>query len=336
MHETELCLFGTLHGRLFVVGSTVSPSVSSSVWTASLTSPTMFRNAISSPEAGATTLPLMQNQNKMCLDPSSLVRSMSLLDSKLQEQVGSMDIVNPLRAMFAEHCHAPDSNTVFTPSSYPGLSCTPRGEFLFVVGEHGIDQKEWKLKGRARPTCGSGSMVEGRNNKSLDELVTAPEAQAANLVPEEVLALRLCSGPQRHIYDAILGQLSTSQLVTSRNTYPTTIALVVSGIKKLSAVARAPEGGAVWRSLASGVGLPDSFFERDEQGFAWGMVTGFMATSRDKSVALKYSSGEGKGAGRTVFQIVLGKMSLGANIAWYASHPPHLTRFVVVFLVWSA
>ena len=81
------------------------------------------------------------------------------------------------------------------------------------MGEDGINQEEWKLKGGARPTCGSGSMVEGRNNKSLDELLTAPEAQAANLVPEEVLALRLGSGPQRHIYAPSLvncGRLSYS------------------------------------------------------------------------------------------------------------------------------
>jgi hypothetical protein len=282
----------------------------------------------------ATSVLLTQNQNKMCLDPSRLVRSMLLLDSKLQEQVGSMDIVNPLRAMFAEHCRAPDSNTVYTHPSYPGLSCTPKCEFLFVVGEDGIDQDEWKLKGGARPTCGSGSMVEGRNDKPLDELMTAPEVKAANLLPEEVLALRLGSGPQRHVYNAILGQLSTSELLTSRNTYPTTIALIVSGIKKLSSVAKAPEGGAVWRSLASGVILPDAFFERDEQGFAWGMDTGFMATSRDKTVALKCSSGEGEG--RTVFKILLGKMSLGANIAWYASPPTQFTRFSFVVLVCSA
>ncbi len=264
------------------------------------------------------------------------MRSVSLLDSKLQEQVGSMDVVNPLRAIYAEHCHAPDSNTVFTPSSYPGLSCTPKGEFLFVVGEDGIDQKEWKLKGGARPTCGSDSMVEGRNNKSLDELVTSPEAQAANLVPEEVLALRLCSGPLRHIYDAILAQ--PSALLKCRNTYPTTIALLVSGIKKLSSVAKAPEGGAVWRSLASGARLPAAFFERDVQGFAWGMVTGFMATSRDETVALKYSLGEGEGEGEgpTVFKILLSKMSLGANISWYASPPPHFTCFSFVLLVCSA
>jgi hypothetical protein len=133
-------------------------------------------------------------------------------------------------------------------------------------------------------------MVEGRNNKPLDELLTAPETQTANLVPEEVLALRLCSCPLCDIYDAILGQLSTSELLTSGNTYPTTITLIVSGIKKFSSVAKAPEGGDVWHSLASGVRLTDQFFEPDEQGFAWGIDTGFMATSRDETVSLKCSS----------------------------------------------
>jgi hypothetical protein len=268
----------------------------------------------------------VQNHTKMCLNPSSLVRITSLLDSKLQEQVGSMDMV-PLRAIFAEHCLAPDSNTMYTPPSHPGLLCTPNGEFLFVVGKDGIDQKKWELKTGARPTCGFGSMVEDRNSKSLDELLAAPETKAAKLLPEEVLALRLCSGPQHYKYNVILGQLSTSEQVSSRNSYPTTIALIISGIKKLSSVAKAPEGGAVWRGLASGVILPDAFFERDEQGFAWGMDPGFMATSRDEAVALKCSSGEGEGARRTVFKIVLGKMSLGANIAWYAWPPPQFTRF---------
>ena len=306
--------------------SSVSPSVSSRVWNAHLTSATMSGNAISSPETNAaTSLRLTQNQNLMCLDPSSLVRSVSLLDSKLQEQVGSMDVVNPLRAMYAEHCHAPDSDNVYTPSSYPGLSCTPKGEFLFVVGEDGIDQKEWKLKGGACPVCGPGSMVEGRNSKSLDELLTAPEVKAAKLLPEEVMALRLCSGPQHCKYNEILAHLSTSEHDTSLNSYPTTIALIVSGIKKLSSVAKRPKGDAVYRSLAAGVVLSAAFFERDQQGFAWAMDPCFMATSRDETVARKCRSGEGEGL--TVFKIVLGKMSLGADIAWYALPPPPCTRF---------
>ena len=274
----------------------------------------------------STAISVAKNHAKMTLDPRSLVRErvlagMSLLDRKLQEQVGSMDMV-PLRAMFAEHCLAPDSNTVYNPPSLPSLACTPKGEFLFVVGEDGIDQEEWKLKGGARPTCVSGSMVEGRNDKSLEELMTAPEVKAANLLPEEVLALRLCSGPQRCKYNEILAHLSPSERGTSLNSYPTTIGLIVSGIKKLSSVAKRPKGDAVYRCLAAGVALPDAFFERDQQGFAWAMDPCFMATSRDETVARK--SGEGEGL--TVFKILLGKMSLGADIAWYASPLPQCTR----------
>jgi hypothetical protein len=116
--------------------------------------------------------------------------------------------------------------------------------------------------------------------------------------------------------------LSTSDLLTSGNTYPTTIALIVSDIKKLSSVAKVPQDGVVWRNLASGVRLPDQFFEPDEQVFAWGMDTAFMTTSRDETVALKCNSGEGEGEGRTVFKILLVKMSLGANIACHSFTPP--------------
>ena len=59
-----------------------------------------------------------------------------------------------------------------------------------------------------------------QEQRSLDDLVMTPETQTVtNLVTEEVLALRLWSGPQRHIYDAILGQLSTSELRTSREKF---------------------------------------------------------------------------------------------------------------------
>jgi hypothetical protein len=77
--------------------------------------------------------------------------------------------------------------------------------------------------------------------------------------------------------------------------------------------------------LAAGVVLPDAFFEPDQQGFAWAMDPCFMATSRDEMVARKCRSGENEGL--TVFKILTGKMSLGADIAWYASPPPQCTRF---------
>ncbi len=67
--------------------------------------------------------------------------------------------------------------------------------------------------------------------------MTPEDQTVANLVPEEVLDLRLCSGPQRHIYDAILGQLSTSELLTSREKFASvmvlsSVCLFATGLKK--------------------------------------------------------------------------------------------------------
>jgi hypothetical protein len=253
-----------------------------------------------------------QKHAKLCMDPNSLVRKgvfggTALFDSRLQEQVGFMDIA-PLRAMFAEHCLAPGSSTAFTPPNL-GLVCTPKGEFAFVVGEDGIDQKEWKLKPGASPTLGPDSMVEGRNTRTIDELLAAPEAKG--LLPEEIIALRLCSGPMHYVYNDVLRDLDSGH--GTRNTFPTTIALAISGIRKLGAVNKAPDDGAVFRGL-SGLALPREFFELDEQGFAGGVEPSFMATTHDETVARKYSSGAGEYP--TIFKLLLGKMSLGADISW--------------------
>ena len=64
------------------------------------------------------------------------------------------------------------------------------------------------------------------------------------------------------------------------NRYPTTLACIVSGILKLCRVAEMPEGAEVFRGL-SGLVLPPSFFEKDEQGFAGGVDPGFMPTTTD-------------------------------------------------------
>ena len=73
------------------------------------------------------------------------------------------------------------------------------------------------------------------------------------------------------IYNKILrAVVSDEKMDPSANRYPTTLALIVSGIRKLAAIAEMPAGRAVYRGLA-GLALPLEFFERDEQGFAGGV-----------------------------------------------------------------
>jgi hypothetical protein len=63
------------------------------------------------------------------------------------------------------------------------------------------------------------------------------------------------------------------------------------------------------------VALDSEFYVLDFQGFAGGVESSFMHASRDINVAREYS-GAGKGCAGTIFKLVLGKMSLGADISW--------------------
>jgi len=229
-----------------------------------------------------------QRHAKLCMDPNGLVRKgrfgdMGLFDNMLEEQVGFAD-VNPLRGLYAEHCISTDSHTAFSPPNNPGLVCTPEGEFFFVVGKDGVNKAEWELKPGVQSTCGGGSMVAGRNAKSVAELLESPKAKRARLRDAEIIALRLYSGPMYAVYNPILrpGEDAAGSAST-KNLYPTTIQLIVSGICKLCRVAEAPDDLCVYRGL-SGMALPAEFFETDQQGFAGGVEASFMSTTLDEQV----------------------------------------------------
>ena len=70
--------------------------------------------------------------------------------------------------------------------------------------------------------------------------------------------------------EGLRGAVSDEKANPSANRYPTTLSLIVSGIRKLAAIAEMPAGRAAYRGL-SGLALPPKFFERDEQGFAGGV-----------------------------------------------------------------
>ena len=79
------------------------------------------------------------------------------------------------------------------------------------------------------------------------------------------------TGPMYAIYNKVLRDVvSDKEADRSANCYPTTLALIVSGIRKLAAIAEMPAGRAAYRGL-SGLALPVEFFKSDEQGFAGGV-----------------------------------------------------------------
>ena len=140
-----------------------------------------------------------QRHAKLCLDVSGLIRKgkfggIALFDSTLEEQVGCMD-APALRGMYAEHVmDAASSAAPFSPPNNPSLTCTPEGEFWYVVGKDGIDITKWEIKPGALPAEYDGCMVEGRNATPLSELLEADEAKRAKLRDTELIALRLYSG----------------------------------------------------------------------------------------------------------------------------------------------
>jgi hypothetical protein len=111
-----------------------------------------------------------------------------------------------------------------------------------------------------------------------------------------------------HVYNNILRNLGidSGEVSATANRYPTTIQLIVSGIRKLSTIAKMPEGGAVFRGL-SGLALPPEFFELDEQGCAGGVEASFMSTTLSEEVARKYS-GVNEGREATIFCLQLAKI----------------------------
>jgi hypothetical protein len=115
-----------------------------------------------------------------------------------------------------------------------------------------------------------------------------------------------------YVYNNILRDIESGEDSATANRYPTTIQLIVSGIRKLSTIAKMPEGGAVFRGL-SGLALPPEFFELDEQGCAGGVEASFMSTTQSEEVARKHS-GVNEGLEATIFRLELAKILKSQNI----------------------
>ena len=117
----------------------------------------------------------------------------------------------------------------------------------------------------------------------------------AGLTFEEVVALRLYSGPAFQHYNQHLRDLGEAtkgggapQMRTKKEQhYTTTIHAIASALKKVARVTPIPQGGKVYRGM-SGVRLPAAFEKPDQCGCRGGVDLAFMSTSTSKEEALKY------------------------------------------------
>ena len=110
---------------------------------------------------------------------------------------------------------------------------------------------------------------------------------------------------------ALRGTLSSN---SGDTIYSTTIHLICSGLKQLSRVTLPPPGLLVYRGNG-GMALPQDFLEPDERGSAGGVEIALMSTSPDRAVALGYAGVEKGKDLPTLFEIEIGKTSIGADIS---------------------
>ena len=107
-----------------------------------------------------------------------------------------------LRALYMEHCEEPEALEQFE-SSY-GFSTCAKEEFECVVGEEGVDTKTWTLVKDAVPKVASKTGVGVRDARTLSEVLKSAEVEKAKLGAEEVVALRLLTGPMHEVYNFTL------------------------------------------------------------------------------------------------------------------------------------
>ena len=189
------------HEKQQVPNTTASENLpaAQSVQVSTAVAPSAAENLPAPAESAAPENEVAQRHAKLCMDASGLIRKgkfrgIAVFDSTLEEQVGYMDAL-ALRGMYAEHVmDAASSAAPFSPPNNPSLTCTPEGEFWYVVGKDGIDITKWEIKPGALPAEYDGCMVVGRNATPLSELLKADEAERAKLRDTELIALRLYSG----------------------------------------------------------------------------------------------------------------------------------------------
>ena len=205
--------------------------------------------------------------------------------------------------MEMEHCFAADSLDTFVTSNYGGTQTNPRLEWEFVVCP--VPDKEYP------------GII--RQADPLEKFLDDPTAALAGLAREEVIAIRLFTGPMFMKYNAKLRQFPAAGVeALKKNGYVTTIHAVVSAIIKLSRTWKIPYDRKVYRGLG-GMLLPQEFWKEDPFGCRGGVEFGIMSTTTTREVAIQYSGVE---KGRpTIFEIEVGQVDRGAPLRWVSQYP---------------
>jgi hypothetical protein len=220
------------------------------------------------------------------------------------------------KAMRAEHVTKGGHDLVFVTGNYK-LQTQAFLEWMYVAGDE--NGKRLELP--------SSAMGDSRVILPIDDLLQKPAAKAANLTREEVIAIVMYTGPAFKLYNAVLRRVPAEiyeVFKSADNLFPTTIFVLVSAINKLSRCASIPRNTMLYRGLG-GSTFPERFSRPDpdcKTPNALGYLEyGFMSTTADKSIAVKYS-GVAQGRQKAcVLQIRPNAVDRGADISEFSQYP---------------
>jgi hypothetical protein len=115
-----------------------------------------------------------------------------------------------------------------------------------------------------------------------------------------------------------------AELKSANNYYTTTIFVLASAVQKLTRVTKIEPGMRLYRGISAEVELPKLLNERDEHGCTGFTEWGFMSTTVDMKVALRYAK-EDKSSGLklrpTLLVLTAGSVDRGADIKEFSQYP---------------
>ena len=258
--------------------------------------------------------------NKFCLDGSYVGKFAALQDfhDGPEKKIGTP---NPLveEGIQREHCLRSNSRKKFISTNYM-VETYPALEWEFVVEPRDNvdyphtpkDKSQWKM-----PYGKDWLGDHGREYVMLEKIMKLPEVAEAELKRGECIALRLYTGPNFNLYNAVLRRFPVDVYSSLEgNNYETTIFCIISGIAKLSKSTALPPDRRVYRGLG-GMILPEQFW--GATGFRGGIEPGLMSTTTNREIAVQYSGmRENRG---TVFEIIVGRIDIGADLSWISQYP---------------
>ncbi len=223
--------------------------------------------------------------SKFALD-GAFVGKFATLDDYYKGPEGLIGIPNyKIRdGMEAEHCKRGNHDTSFTADNY-NVTTSPAMEWEFVVNpQDGVQYPHTpKDKSKWPKSCGWKGAC-GREVQSLAMFMDTQQVVKAGLGQDEVVGLRLYTGPMFVLYNAVLRGFPEKYVkclkdkADRENRYETTIFVIASGITKLSKITVVPKDRRLYRGLG-GMILPRQFWERYPES----QITFAINTSKDRA-----------------------------------------------------